>query len=770
MFKDYYLKEAEKKITTLNEVFEELFEADGDTEKAPAEYVKLTTKGIEQLFTKNFENPPSVGPTNRFKILVNSAETQDEIKHLIKKARSKGEYYDIVLMKPVEPGSYRGNTRVLKDDIDSDIYTINAHLLSNFNNMNKTWKESVPASEKEVIANIYRRLDKMKEDAKAEGTEGRTSKDSGIRISGDELNKILDIYSKYYPKQYVKGIYYLYDVGDGAMYKVVYNKLDPVFKQDVLLEPYTKYEGPSEDGKKRFKLDGRAQEHESVQVLGLFMNAPAMRAALEEIQYDSGEPDTYVPEHRGDIAKIVAKFEEAIKQPELRLFNRVLEQSYKNFCYSDWYDMLTLAAGCSNFKSGVIGAGKKVHIIFDSISQFKKLESAKLGYKDEADYGKVSTVDLVVSSDSTAERILELLADEDTKLSSHDKAVLITKAGNPVGSYYQISLKLSKDGAFLGRSQRFFAKMYKMVNKTKEIYDGYISYEDLITESVLSKLTDTAKAGVNVLKKLGKSMFDRIKNLVVMMNNWSRSTLKKIKDVYRRGVEDWTEELYFTPGKYANMTEAIKYDVTEVAMKCLQNPKKFYDAGNQKILAELSKITSSKYSSYYKIIYANANDSTVKTFTEDVFKKQIFNYSFLKAFDEVLMRSVNPLEKYIDEVLGLYIEAVYGATSLPLWKVYSAQEGEVGYEYVGTSESDKAERKHNILTGLTEDGMHIILLDGSRIVNGCHNFRLYVMSNMIREDGKFSPTYVNFRVSFDRTNLYPTFLAEEEIEFSKLPT
>jgi len=206
---------------------------------------------------------------------------------------------------------------------------------------------------------------------------------------------------------------------------------------------------------------------------------------------------------------------------------------------------------------------------------------------------------------------------------------------------------------------------------------------------------------------------------------------------------------------YRYCVRSIK-EINEIIVELMNDSAKYWRVGNEKIAKFIPEMNRNKNEN----ISINFKPAIFQQPTDNTFKKQIFTYSFLKAFQQVVINSKNPLEKYIDELLGLYIEAVFGATRLPLWKVYSAG-NKPTYEFVGTKYTTMEERKGNILKGLGKDGMKIVSLDVTPL-KGSHKISVTILSNIISENGQFKPSYVYYDVSYDPNTLSPVFIAVRE--------
>lgn len=774
MFKDFYLKEEDRRLSILNEVLSSLNEEseDDESDDSSDKIVSLSSKGLDQLFKKNFDDSlENLGIDKNDPFLVfdtSTDEGKDHLRKLLKKTRSD-KRMEILLLKPMQSGTNKGYSRLIKPNAESQIYEISKEILGNFNDLDSTWK-TIPADEKKFIQNIYDRNARLKKDGE------KSSSDSYLKISDTEAKDIINLLSKYYPKKYVKGVYYFQNKRTGVIYTVIYNKLDPAFKKDDMFEKYREY-SPNidydKDGVKitSLKLDARSQEQETIQVLGFYYDAEEslkrLNSYFDRLDFPGDEAEGAILKHDSALKDIIEPFLNSLEHIESKSFVNIIKRINKNFCYLDWKLMFTLGIGATRFAKDVLKTSNS-DMVFKNINEFKKAEADKMGSKESEDYGKISTVDVVVSTDLTSKQMMEYIRDPEIKLSAKDRKIVMIRGNKELGSYYQISLKLGETTARVGRAQRLFGKMVDMVVKTKDVYESYPSYGELLSESLLDKLTDSAKSGVNFLKKLGEGLYEKIRKLVTFLGKWAMTTFKKMKDSYRKDFIANTKELFGAALTESEETYNIKIFAKEMALKCMQEPEKFYDIANKKINAEIAKISASRYSDYYKTIFSDANFSSVsKKHMESCFYKQMFNYSFLKAFDHILLKSENPIEEYVDDILGLYIEAVHGSSTFPLWIIYG-DEGK--YVYVGSKQENKDNRKTNILTGLSKSGFHVVVLDGRTVTNGAHSFRLYTLCDLINVEGKgeFAPKYTNFKIGYDRNNLAPTFDAESVVALADL--
>lgn len=718
-FKNYY----ENQVSELNEKMDDLFEP---LFEAAETYYNLTTNGIMELYEKSLTESPKVTKGTNFVIL--NPKNEDDKTRISGYKKSKG------MLRLV--GYTLSKSRITKPNTDSQFFELSKEFI--------TFKTLVgnTAEEKALILKIKEREDERKK------SEQKTSKDTSFKLTDDEILIFLDILKNTDPSKFARGVYYFLDKDNDLFVEYIYNKKDTKFAFENLFKEAQPYAG-EEDGT-GFKMSGKAQEYEDVQVLGLYFDADALQKQIEEFSVKN--QDLKIPYENKDFRNLVRPFEVALESSdEFRPFSGIIKRDFKKFSFNDWIGACQLANGMTQFRKDVVKETKP-YIIFESIPEFKKLETELMGYRSEEEYGKISTADLIISTIPSKE-LLKGMEQKIIKLSGKDDHVEIIKDGKIVGKFWQVTLKISKEDSQLGRTQKHFSKIYKMNVDAKNVFHSYISYEDLLTESVLEKLSSTAKKGAKFLKEIGKKFFDKIKYLILALKEWSVDFRSKITKKMAESIVEDARTLYGL-----SMNESVKEDITNTILILLKSPDK-----NWLFAKEKTDILGSDLYRMRNDLVKVSYDSTEKPakVIDSIFRKQIFVYSFMVAFKEVISRSKLPLEGYIDELLGLYIEAVYGATKLPMYKVYSTFNQHVPYEFIGNKESEKELRKGNILKNLSKEGVPLIslVIEPSK---GSHTIGLMLLTNIIGEDGKFNPMYTKFNVDYDKNTLAPSFIAESE--------
>lgn len=743
MFKDYYTKqkslkdeEIEKLYLSLTESEEDEGDEDGESTE---EIVLLKREGLEQLFQMPFVIAPDVDPTTEFILLDPKTETgKDEIK---KHKESK------VLVVAYSPK----NATVKKPAMNVDHFKVPSSFWDPFV-LNDKIKSVLTPEQNSLIKTVTNR-----------GTNG--SKDPTRNITDEEMRKIISASNEAYkalPVKERKGLpgfktWYLLQKDTDTLFEIKYDANNKVTVEERMFNDKGAYRGPEID--KAFKVSGRSQQNEDCQAMGFFFDAPKLMAEIAKFQQ---KHKTLVILHdEPSFADVIAPFVTALDaSKEYKPFSKVLKRDYKKFGFDDWCKVLGLAGGATVFQKEV-SKFETPYIIHKSISEYRSLEEKKMGYGKES---KHNTADIVLSNvDST--KLLQLIANPKTILESGDNGTVSVKLdGSEAAKYYQISLK-ETPGSKLGQNQKYFAKTYSFIVHAHEVFEGEIEFENMISESLITRLTDAAKNGAEVLKKIGKETFEKIKKISASLMKWKDEVIDKITKIYLANVGHLSKELFHG----AHLTEDVKTDVNNAAKMAMVHWMDSYNVANSKIQKELSKLANSKYSSLYKVLFKEANTSSIGTINEEVFKAQIFNYAFIHSIHEMIyMSGESKMEDYVENLVGFYVEALFGSTQLPLWKLYGLGYSKV-YEYLGTKKENANKRKSNILENSAKEGLHLLVLDATSVKKGTHNFYMYILSNVINEDGTFAPRYGKFFIKYDKINIAPVFAAIAEVGIDDIP-
>lgn len=701
-FKNHFLESFEK----IDSTFETLFEASG-------EVYKLTSEGLAQIVKRAFKAPPEFSKADSLTIL--NPSNAEDLK-VIKSLKTK----------PIRVILYTTSKgRVVRKDEENQTYYLTKEFLSDLKAVGDTKEE------KDFLNLLSERTKKNSE---------RTSSDTEFNLVDDEILKFLDLLKSSSPSKYAKGVYYVYNQTSKKLYEVIYNKKDSKFNFDNLFNAV--------DEDEEFILKGSSREVEAVQVAGALFDSVKMGISIAK--YADRNPLVEFP-YKDDksFKSIVSELEEALTNSEMTDNAKVLRSKFDSMNVMNWLNVCAIAGGMTDFVKNEIKF--KPQIVYKSMPEYRKLEGERFGGEDKT--GKFSMVEALVS-DVDAKELLGFIKDSENKIAPNGSFVeVLSKDGKLLAKYYQITLKGS-EMTELGKSQKYFQNIYGMIVNSKEVFESK-SYEDLLCESILDKLSSTAKKGSEFLKKVGKDLYEKIRFLFSAFKKWSEQTRSGLtKEVSNNASNDALE-------LFGKAVEESKTDIEEFVKKLVgdsKNLRLYWSIANKKIEKLINDVKLAKNGDFILVDFEEAKIPSI--IDEDVFKKQIFTYSFLKAFRHLVANSQNPLEKYVNELLGLYIEAVFGSTELPLWKVFTAYQTP-SYEFLGTKKSNKEERETNILKGLGREGVPLVDLKG-RFYKGSHSINMDILTDMINSSGKFEPLYTNFSVRYHEDTLAPIFQAHQE--------
>tara|TARA_R110001583_G_scaffold162004_5_gene314172 strand:+ start:1093 stop:3162 length:2070 start_codon:yes stop_codon:yes gene_type:complete len=364
-----------------------------------------------------------------------------------------------------------------------------------------------------------------------------------------------------------------------------------------------------------------------------------------------------------------------------------------------------LAHGCKgwNFIHSSIGSYYKAG--YDN----KNLDTS--GFKD-------NTADTVIVKGS-AQALITAMKSEKIEFDSSGKCK--TESGI---EFFQISNKLKKGGAQLGRIQVAFADMYGL----KEPMDTWRVYlQKEITEHgekgfLLNEgLADYFKQGLKYVKDKFTSLLDKAKNkiakfsssvlksLTFSMNKPSpslESFMKKEFDKAPVGLKEAKKPRY-SYGAYAEM----------VARAALNNNKSYSNNLLNKaqqqwsILEKLLKVPNDGI--YPTRISAGPADYTPKDVKDgaNYIIKLMINFTAYEHLTKMLASSKGEIKNVttvLEEFVELEKEMYFGKTDLPMFKVYGADISGTAWEYLKSGKEFREDKlKAMNMTDAVKDGQSV---------------------------------------------------------------
>lgn len=483
---------------------------------------------------------------------------------------------------------------------------------------------------------------------------------------------------------------------DGTLLDVVYNLKQSESLPEKLLKVID-----VEKKEKRSIIREYYKEHENAQVLGVYLpNAKAIYNKVVELNVAED-----APYENAKFQKVVAPLFAAIKkvnaEQDVKVYMDKLEERLKKGKLKDFLAVLSYAAGVSEFFKDVVKYSEP-HVIFAQIGKFIKAESNKMKYKEMEDYGKVSTVDFVISN-VDGDELVKLIEKKNTNLVAHsDGSINVVDDEDVVlANYFQVSLKENKKESSLGRNMELVKKKFGTHIKGADKLHESI---DLLNEGILDKLSELGKKGFEKLKALGANFIEKIKIISTHLKEFFAKALVNFTKLSDENLSKAVEELY---GDLA-LNEALRnIQVKKYADNLFkkENAEEIYKNAEIKLLQLAYKHSKGK----------NVSIEIIPTKVEKLepkhFINQIFHFTFLNTFEELFIRggegTKEAMQKVTEEIVDLYAESIFGATKLPLWKVFKyTGEEKVSYQLIGSKDEYKTNKKEK-LKGVTND---VILL------------------------------------------------------------
>lgn len=746
MFKDYYESNRARHICKLDETLSILSEAEDDnvppvdrktiTKKDLYEKpLRLTEAGLKVLFSTPLEKSGDPIPGAAAKFFLIDTGTP-EGKETLESYKSDGALKRVLAFSEGK-STFR--------ELPGDMVDIPKEYFA-------------PFMSKERTSDIYQFAKKFYDSNDKNTGELKSDSINHIRVTKKDAIDILKFGSEKLGIKY--GVYNLQDVDSDTMYQVIYPLAREAAKIGFMFNVHE-----DEQAGAKLKIKGATQENETHTLLGFFYDAEDLKKKIDAFRDRNEDVKDEDLAGNDQFQKLVEPYATALDASD-EFNNKVswIKKAYKMWGYEAWYKTLSYGIPASKFKREIVKFNS-INIVCKSMggaNGYRKLEEQLMGYKESK--VKVATSDALVASVPAAE-LLALMNLPTTTLHGNDTegSVHVKKNGETVAMYYQLSLK-TKESDQLGRAQSALTKKYKFAASAAETFKE--SEEDLydmfLKEGLISKLTDAAKSGLEVLKKIGKEQFSKMLKLTTTLKGWSTKLITNIKTFTDSNLKRLFTELYDIP---LNEDEA---EIRSGVAKLLESGNKIakYNLANNKIVKALEGISNSKFAKHCKVMYNIPK--TVEQYDENLFYRQIFNYAFVEAVKNLVIRSVDAkhMEDYIDELVDLYADSVFGASVLPVWRMYSTADLEgskTPWEYLGTKASNTSAKKKSIMDNL-DDSIPLTVIKATSIKGGYHHFYLYTLTNIVNTAGVFEPMYMEFIHSYDKNSLSATFRGRTQVK------
>jgi hypothetical protein len=427
---------------------------------------------------------------------------------------------------------------------------------------------------------------------KVSEVKGKAGNKDVIPVTDSEFEYILfgtphnnEVFSKAYSnlsKTEFKPNRYFLLTPDETLLEIVYDENQP----DTTPEKTLKATNPDKKGKavKEYK-----KQHENAQVLGVFL--PNAKAILTKVIGMESDVDKANPISSKAFSKVVEPIRKAIsssnEKQDVKTYLGWLESNFDTLTFSDFVDILSYAAGVSEFFKGVVNYPNP-NVIFAQITKFVSAESKKLKYKGEEDYGKVSTVDFVVTDVDGDDLVASIRNKESELVPAENGSINVVIDGKIVANYFQVSLKTNAKTSSLGRNMELVKKKFgNHISKAGSIHESI----DLLNEGIFDKLSELGKKGFEKLKELGKGVLEKIYNVAKALKAWASTEIKSFIKLNDVNVYKAIQALY--GDLELNEARTVKnMDIPSIAAKLFAKEDKedIYKKAHALVLAELKNL------------------------------------------------------------------------------------------------------------------------------------------------------------------------------------
>lgn len=518
------------------------------------------------------------------------------------------------------------------------------------------------------------------------------------------------------PKTLKLNRFYLYSETAKTLLEVVYNEEQKDTTPIEILSPLDAGEEKKEskDGKekkeKKFNVDVSGKDHENFQVLGVYF-PKATETYHEIIDYieKNGQEGNVKSERFKSIIKpltvAIQRYIDEADRPQLivKTLKDILEQG--NF--NDILRVVAYAAGVSKFKHDK--APNHHHVVFEGMNGakgYRALEASKMGYKADSgdEYGKTTTADFILSNVDNKE-LLNLIKAPSNKLeaASNGSINVVDGEGKVLANYFAVSLKsIKNESGSIGRTHSLVKKTAGDIlpSAEKQLFGESVTVEQIlnINEGVFAKLSELGQKGLLKLKELGANFVAKVVKLSQYLRSVTKSSIQKFVTMVNAYLPKAYAALYTT-----QLQEAEEFKNTNIVkmvedLFAREDKVALFNRANERITTELKKINNGKVVGN---VFVDVKVGTPKKLEANSFKRQIFHYAFIVTFQQLFINGMSESRKQVVEaihtIVDLYAEAIFGATKLPLWRVYRYQGADSAvYDNAMSKDSFKKDKKEKL--------------------------------------------------------------------------
>jgi len=509
--------------------------------------------------------------------------------------------------------------------------------------------------------------------------------------------------------------FYLYSESAESLLEVVYNEEQKDTTPVEILSPIEEGEeketkGGKETKEPKFNVKISVKDHENFQVLGVYF-PKAAETYHEIVDYveKNGQEGNVKSERFKSIIKpltvAIQRYIDEADRPQLivKTLNDILDKG--NF--NDILRVVAYAAGVSKFKHDK--APNHHHVVFEGMNGakgYRALEASKMGYKADSgdEYGKATTADFILSNVDNKE-LLNLIKAPNNKLeaASNGSINVVDGEGKVLANYFAVSLKsIKNESGSIGRTHSLVKKTAGDIlpSAEKQLFGESVSVEQMlnINEGVFAKLSELGQKGLLKLKELGANFVAKVVKLSQYLRSVTKSSVQKFVTMVNAYLPKAYAALYTS-----QLQEAEEFKNTNIIkmvedLFAREDKVALFNRANERITTELKKINNGKVVGN---VFVDVKVGTPKKLEANSFKRQIFHYAFIVTFQQLFINGMSESRKQVVEaihtIVDLYAEAIFGATKLPLWRVYRYQGSDSAvYDNAMSKDSFKKDKKEKL--------------------------------------------------------------------------
>jgi hypothetical protein len=325
--------------------------------------------------------------------------------------------------------------------------------------------------------------------------------------------------------------------------------------------------------------------------------------------------------------------------------------------------------------------------------------------------------------------------------------------------FYQVSNKLKKGGAQLGRIQKSFADMYGL-KEPMDTWKVYLQKE--ITEHgekgfLLNEgLADYFKQGLKYIKDTFSTLLDKAKNKIAQFSSSVLSSLTFTMNKPSSSLESFMKkEFNKAPVELKEAKSKARYSYAAyaemVARAALNNNKSYSNNLLNKaqqqwsILEKLIKVPNDGI--YSTKISAGPTDYTPKDIKDgaNYIIKLMINFTAYEHLTKMLASSKGEIKNVttvLEEFVELEKEMYFGKTDLPMFKVYGADIKGTAWEYLKSGKEFREDKlKAMNMTDAVKDGKFVpgVIVESSvQSGKGHTSVKMWILHSITEKGTKYT--------------------------------